>query len=105
MLEFGVDFGPGASYRMVECSKLRRSKARRLPSAPTEQNMSVEPGSQATSNTSRSCAMSCVIALSVLTSHTVQVVSMDEVTIRAGESAFHENDVRGAGETDGGDFD
>jgi hypothetical protein len=103
--ELGVDFGPGASYRIVECSRLRRSKARKLPSAPTEQNISVEPGSQATSNTSRSCAISCVIALRVLTSQTVHVVSMEEVTIRAGEMAFQEKEVSGAGETVGGDLD
>jgi hypothetical protein len=28
----------------------------------------------------------------------VQVVSMEEVTIRFGEGAFHENEVNGAGE-------
>ena len=30
---------------------------------------------------------------------------MEDVTIKAGEIAFQENDVRGAGETVGGDFD
>jgi len=101
----GVDFRPGASYRIVECSKLRRSNARRLPSAPTEQNISVDPGSQATSNTSLSCAISCVMALSVLTSQTVHVVSIEEVTMSAGEMAFQEKEVSGAGETVGGDLE
>lgn len=45
----GPPFGAGVSYRMVECSSERRSKARREPSAPTETKMSVDPGSQATS--------------------------------------------------------
>jgi hypothetical protein len=45
----GTFFGAGVSYKMVECSKLRRSKARKLPSAPTDTKMSVDPGSQATS--------------------------------------------------------
>jgi hypothetical protein len=45
----GTFLGAGVSYRIVECSRLRRSNARRLPSAPTDTNMSVEPGSQATS--------------------------------------------------------
>lgn len=34
------------SYRMVECSSWRRSKARREPSAPTETKMSEDSGSQ-----------------------------------------------------------
>lgn len=37
----GTFFGAGVSYNIVECSKLRRSKARKLPSAPTDTNMSV----------------------------------------------------------------
>jgi hypothetical protein len=41
--------GAGVSYRIVECSRLRRSNARRLPSAPTDTNISVDPGSHATS--------------------------------------------------------
>lgn len=45
----GTFFGVGVSYRIVECSRLRRSKALRLPSAPTDTKMSVDPGSQATS--------------------------------------------------------
>jgi hypothetical protein len=42
-------FGAGVSYRMVECSSERRSKARSEPSAPTETKISLLPGSQATS--------------------------------------------------------
>ncbi len=34
------------SYKMVECSRVRRSKARSEPSAPTETKMSEEFGSQ-----------------------------------------------------------
>ena len=80
---------------MVECSRLRRSNARRLPSAPTETKMSVEPGSHATSYTSRSCAMSCVIALCVSMFHTVHVVSIDDVTTRLGAFLLQEKFVRG----------
>lgn len=94
----GAFLGAGVSYRIVECSRLRKSKARRLPSAPTETNMSVEPGSQATSYTSRSCAMSCVMAVAVSMFQTVHVVSMDEVTMRLGDFSFHEKLVKGAPE-------
>ena len=45
----GTFLGAGVSYKMVECSRLRRSKARKLPSAPTDTKISVDPGSQATS--------------------------------------------------------
>jgi hypothetical protein len=45
----GTFFGAGVSYKIVECSRLRRSKARKLPSAPTDTKISVDPGSQATS--------------------------------------------------------
>ena len=83
---------------MVECSKLRRSKTRTLPSAPTLAKTSEEPGHQSTSNTSRSWAMSCVKAVRVGRSQMVHVVSMEEVTMRFGDGVFHENDVRGAGE-------
>ena len=81
---------------MVECSRLRRSNARSEPSAPTETKMSVDPGSHATSYTSRSCAMSCVIAVDVSIFHTVHVVSMEDVTIRLGDFSFHEKLVSGA---------
>ena len=81
---------------MVLCSRLRRSNARREPSAPTETNISVEPGSQATSYTSRSCAISCVTAVDVSRFHTVHVVSIEDVTTRLGIFSFHEKFVSGA---------
>jgi hypothetical protein len=92
----GTFLGAGVSYRIVECSKLRRSKARRLPSAPTETKISVDPGNHATSYTSRSCAINCVMAVAVSMFQTVQVVSMDDVTTRLGLFSFHEKFVRGA---------
>ena len=92
----GTFFGAGVSYRIVECSSERRSNARSEPSAPTDTKMSVDPGSHATSYTSRSCAMSCVIADEVSIFHTVHVVSMEDVTTRLGDFSFHEKDVRGA---------
>lgn len=58
--------------------------------------MSVLPGNHATSYTSRSCAMSWVIAAEVSMFHTVQVVSMEEVTIWLGAFSFHEKFVSGA---------
>ena len=88
--------GAGVSYKIVECSRLRRSKARKLPSAPTETKMSVEPGNHATSYTSRSCAISCVIAWEVSMFQTVHVVSIDDVTTRLGAFSFHEKLVNGA---------
>lgn len=91
----GTFFGAGVSYKIVECSKLRRSNARRLPSAPTETKMSVDAGSHATSYTSRSWAMSCVMAVEVSIFQTVHVVSIDEVTIRLGAFSFHEKLVNG----------
>jgi hypothetical protein len=45
-----------------------------------------------------SCAISCVTATCWLTSQTVHVVSIDEVTTIAGLNAFHERPVIGAGE-------
>ena len=45
----GIFFGAGVSYNIVECSRLRKSNARKLPSAPTETKISVDSGSQATS--------------------------------------------------------
>jgi hypothetical protein len=86
----------GVSYKIVECSRLRRSNARREPSAPTDTKESTEPGAQATSYTSRSCAMSCVTAVEAERSQTVQVVSIEDVTTRLGLTVFHEKDVRGA---------
>jgi hypothetical protein len=91
-----TDLGAGVSYKIVECSRLRRSKARKLPSAPTETKMSVDPGNHATSYTSRSCAISCVIAWEVSMFQTVHVVSIDDVTTRLGAFSFHEKLVNGA---------
>lgn len=45
----GTFLGAGVSYKIVECSRLRKSNALRLPSAPTDTKISVDPGSQATS--------------------------------------------------------
>jgi hypothetical protein len=92
----GALFGAGVSYSIVECSRLRKSNARRLPSAPTETKISVDPGSHATSYTSRSWAMSCVMAVDVSMFHTVQVVSIDDVTTRLGDFSFQEKFVKGA---------
>lgn len=92
----GAFLGAGVSYKMVECSSERRSKARNEPSAPTDTKMSVEPGSHATSYTSRSWAISCVIAVDVSMFHTVHVVSIEEVTTRFGDFSFHEKLVKGA---------
>lgn len=49
-----------------------------------------------TSNTSLSWAMSWVFAVRVGISHIVQVVSMEDVMIKEGETWFQSNDVRGA---------
>lgn len=65
--------GPVASYRIVECSSERRSNMRTEPSAPTEAKTSREEGDQATSYTSRSCAISWVTGTPVEMSQTVQV--------------------------------
>ena len=80
----------------MECSRERRSKARKEPSAPTDTKMSVDPGSQATSYTSRSCAMSWVIAVEVSMFQTVHVVSIEDVTTRLGDFSFQEKLVKGA---------
>jgi hypothetical protein len=81
---------------IVLCSKLRKSNMRTLPSAPQETNTSVLPAQNRTSNTSLSCAMSCVFAVRVGMSHIVQVVSILLVMISFGEHVFQSNDVRGA---------
>jgi hypothetical protein len=80
---------------MVECSSERRSNARSDPSAPTLTNASVLCGTQATSYTSRSCAINWVTAVLEDISQTVQVVSIDEVTIKDGDIVFQANEVRG----------
>jgi hypothetical protein len=81
---------------MVLCSKLRRSNIRTLPSAPQLTNTSTLPAQKRTSKTSLSCAISCVLAVSVGISHIVQVVSMLEVMMSFGDIVFQSRDVRGA---------
>jgi len=54
------------------------------------------PCANARSYTSRSCAMSCVRAVWAVTSHIVQVVSMDPVPIMFGSASFQSKDVSGA---------
>lgn len=81
---------------IVECSKLRRSNIRTLPSAPQDTKTSTEPAQNRTSKTSLSCAISCVFAVKVGMSHIVQVVSIEEVMISFGESVFQSNEVKGA---------
>ena len=80
---------------IVECSKLRKSNKRTEPSAPTEAKTSV-PLENAKSNTSLSWAISWVLAVCVLMSHMVQVVSMDDVAIMEGSYSFQSKEVRGA---------
>ena len=48
------------------------------------------------SNTSLSCAMSCVFTLRVVMSHTVHVVSMEDVAIWLGSVQLQSKDVTGA---------
>ncbi len=91
--EFGL--GAGVSYRIIECSSERRSNARSERSAPTETKMSTEPGSHATSYTSRSCAMSWVTASYVSRFQTVHVMSMEDVTTSFGDFSFHAKLVMG----------
>ena len=81
---------------MVECSRLRRSNIRTLPSAPQLTKTSTLFEQNLTSNTSLSCAISCVFAVSVGMSQIVHVVSMDEVIMSFGESLFQSRDVKGA---------
>jgi len=65
------------------------------PSAPTDAKMSF-PCANARSYTSRSWAMSCVRAVWLVTSHMVQVVSMDPVPMMFGSASFQSKDVSGA---------
>ena len=51
---------------------------------------------KAKSRTSPSCAINCVRAVSVGTSHIVHVVSMEHVPIMLGSTSFQSNDVMGA---------
>ena len=81
---------------MVLCSRLLRSNIRTLPSAPQLTKTSTLFAQNRTSNTSLSCAINCVFAVSVGISHIVQVVSMLEVMIKLGDRVFQSSDVRGA---------
>ena len=81
---------------MVLCSRLLRSNIRTLPSAPQLTKTSTLFAQKRTSNTSLSCAINCVFAVSVGISHIVQVVSMLEVIIKLGDRVFQSRDVRGA---------
>ncbi len=81
---------------MVLCSRLLRSNIRTLPSAPQLTKTSTLFAQNRTSNTSLSCAINCVFAVSVGISHIVQVVSMLEVMIKLGDRVFQSRDVRGA---------
>jgi hypothetical protein len=81
---------------MVLCSKLRRSNIRTLPSAPQLTKTSTLLAQNLTSNTSLSCAINCVFAVSVGMSQIVQVVSMLDVIIRLGETVFQSREVKGA---------
>ena len=78
------------------CSRLRRSNIRTLPSAPQLTKTSTLLAQNRTSYTSLSCAISCVLAVSVGISQMVQVVSMLEVMIRLGEIMFQSSEVIGA---------
>jgi len=81
---------------MVLCSKLRKSNMRTLPSAPQLTNTSTLPAQNRTSNTSLSCAMSCVLAVRDGISQIVQVVSMLDVMMSFGDMVFQSRDVSGA---------
>lgn len=81
---------------IVLCSRLRRSNIRTLPSAPQLTKTSVLFAQNRTSNTSLSCAISCVFAVRVGISQIVHVVSILDVIISDGETVFQSSDVRGA---------
>src|SRR3989338_6073890 len=85
----------GLSYRMVECSRLRGSNMRTEPSFPTDAK-SIERGANAMSNTSLSCAMSCVALASCWMSQMVHVVSMLDVPSMFVSTWLQSNDVSGA---------
>lgn len=73
---------------------------RTLPSAPQLAKTSTLPLMNLTSNTSLSCAISCVFAVKLGISQIVQVVSMDDVMMSEGESAFQSSEVSGAEESE-----
>jgi hypothetical protein len=69
---------------------------RTLPSAPQLTKTSTLPAQKRTSNTSLSCAINCVLAVSDGISHIVQVVSMLEVMMSFGDMVFQSSEVSGA---------
>ena len=73
----------------------RRSNILTEPSAPTLAKW-FGSRAKAMSNTSLSCAISCVRAWPVSTFQMVHVVSMLEVPIRFGSTSCQSNDVSGA---------
>ena len=81
---------------IVLCSRLRRSNMRTLPSAPQLTKTSTLPAQNRTSNTSLSCAISCVFAVSDGMSHIVHVVSMLDVMMSFGDMVFQSSEVSGA---------
>jgi hypothetical protein len=81
---------------IVLCSRLRKSNMRTLPSAPQLTKTSTLFAQNRTSYTSLSCAISCVLAVSVGMSQIVHVVSMLEVMIKLGEIVFQSREVIGA---------
>lgn len=81
---------------IVECSRLRRSNIRTLPSAPQLTNTSTLWAQNLTSKTSLSCAISWVLAVRVGISQIVHVVSMLLVMISFGDIWFQSRLVRGA---------
>jgi hypothetical protein len=81
---------------MVLCSRLLRSNILTLPSAPQETKTSTLAAQKRTSKTSLSCAISWVLAVRLGISQMVQVVSMEEVMIKLGETTFQSSDVIGA---------
>ena len=91
----GWFFGGGVSWRMMLCSRLRRSNARSELSTPTDMKMTVEFGNHATSYTSRSCALYCV-TIDVSRFQTVHVVSIEDVITSLEVFSFHEKLVSGA---------
>ena len=83
------------SYTIVECSRLRRSNNRTLPSPPTLANILL-PSPNAMSYTSFSCAISCVTDRCASMSHTLHVVSMLAVPMYRASEEFQSKEVRGA---------
>lgn len=81
---------------MVECSRLRKSNIRTLPSWPQLTKTSTLLAQKRTSYTSLSCAISCVLAVRDGISQIVHVVSILDVIIKLGETLFQSSEVSGA---------